>query len=183
MDEIEPADVRTWRTERLTATGPTQVAKAHRLLKAIMETAADDELVRRNPCRVKGAGKESPDERPVATVAQVDAVADAMGPSWRLMIYLAALRPYAPGGAGRPPPPGRQPRSARGLRHQGGEKGAPFRRTTFGRKWCKARALVGLPDDFRFYDLRHTVCMRGSCQPRPSPPPRDGAEVKFKPVR
>ncbi len=37
-----------------------------------------------------------------------------------------------------------------------GEKGAPFRRTSFGRKWRRARAAVGLPDDFRFYDLRHT---------------------------
>ena len=37
-----------------------------------------------------------------------------------------------------------------------GEKGAPFRRSSFGRKWRKARANVGLPDDFRFYDLRHT---------------------------
>ncbi len=36
------------------------------------------------------------------------------------------------------------------------EKGAPFRRTTFGRKWAKARAKAGLPEDFRFYDLRHT---------------------------
>jgi hypothetical protein len=36
-----------------------------------------------------------------------------------------------------------------------GEKGKPFRRSTFGRKWRKARAKVGLPDDFR-YDLRHT---------------------------
>ncbi len=37
-----------------------------------------------------------------------------------------------------------------------GEKGAPFRRTSFGRKWRRARAAVGLPDGFRFYDLRHT---------------------------
>lgn len=37
-----------------------------------------------------------------------------------------------------------------------GEKGAPFRRSTFGRKWRKARAKVGMPDNFRFYDLRHT---------------------------
>ncbi len=37
-----------------------------------------------------------------------------------------------------------------------GERGKPFRRSTFGRKWRKARAKVGLPDDFRFYDLRHT---------------------------
>ncbi len=37
-----------------------------------------------------------------------------------------------------------------------GEKGKPFRRSTFGRKWRKARVKVGLPEDFRFYDLRHT---------------------------
>jgi len=37
-----------------------------------------------------------------------------------------------------------------------GERGAPFRRSTFGRKWRKARAEVGLPGNFRFYDLRHT---------------------------
>lgn len=33
-----------------------------------------------------------------------------------------------------------------------GEKGAAFRRTSFGRKWRRARALLGLADDFRFYD-------------------------------
>lgn len=37
-----------------------------------------------------------------------------------------------------------------------GEKGAAFRRTSFGRKWRRARAAAGLPDGFRFYDLRHT---------------------------
>lgn len=37
-----------------------------------------------------------------------------------------------------------------------GEKGAALRGTTFGRKWRKARDQVGLPKEFRFYDLRHT---------------------------
>lgn len=37
-----------------------------------------------------------------------------------------------------------------------GERGAPFRRTTFGRKGKKARRKVGLPDGFTLYDLRHT---------------------------
>ncbi len=44
LDEITPPRVRTWRAERLRETGATTVAKAYRLLKAIMETAADDEL-------------------------------------------------------------------------------------------------------------------------------------------
>lgn len=37
-----------------------------------------------------------------------------------------------------------------------GEKGKPFQRSTFGRKWRKARAEVDLPENFRSYDLRHT---------------------------
>lgn len=37
-----------------------------------------------------------------------------------------------------------------------GERGAPFRRSAFGRKRRKARAEFGLPGNFRFYDLRHT---------------------------
>lgn len=37
-----------------------------------------------------------------------------------------------------------------------GEKGAPLRGTSFGRKWRKARDAVPMPKEFRFYDLRHT---------------------------
>lgn len=36
------------------------------------------------------------------------------------------------------------------------EKGVAFRRTSFGRKWRRAHIAAGLPDGFRFYDLRHT---------------------------
>lgn len=208
LDEITAPHVRAWRSERLDATGaPTTVAKAYRLLKAIMETAVDDELIRRNPCRIRGAGKESAPERPVASVAQVDALADAMGPRWRLMVFIAAYGPARPeeqaalrrrdvdlDGVGlwiRTAAPeltsGRRApgdtKSEAGRRYLAlpqfmrkdlarhldwyaekepdgllfvGEKGAPFRRSTFGRKWRKARKKVALPDDFRFYDLRHT---------------------------
>ncbi|MCZ4117904.1 tyrosine-type recombinase/integrase [Streptomyces sp. H39-S7] len=207
LDEITPPAVRTWRTERLKATGATTVAKSYRLLKAIMETATDDELIRRNPCRIRGAGSEKAKERSTATVAQVDALAGAMGPRWRLMIYFCAYGPMRPEeqAALRRPAVTLEPLAVRiteaapelttGRRAKGdtksgagvrtiflpaflsmevkrhldwfaekepngllfvGEKGAPFRRTTFGRKWAKARAKVGLPEDFRFYDLRHT---------------------------
>ncbi len=214
--------MRTWRAERLEATGDTTVAKAYRLLKGILQTAADDELIRRNPCRIKGAGKEEAEERPIATIGQVDGLADAMGPRWRLMVYLAAyasLRPEEQAELRRPdviiadelearrrkragehePVVLRisraSPELATGKRVTGepksragkrtvvlpaflsvdvrrhldwyaaqepdgllfvGERGAPFRRSTFGRKWRKAREKVGLPANFRFYDLRHT---------------------------
>lgn len=35
-------------------------------------------------------------------------------------------------------------------------RGERLRGTTFGRKWRKARDAVGMPKEFRFYDLRHT---------------------------
>lgn len=207
LDEITPPRVRTWRAERLKATGETTVAKSYRLVKAILETAVEDELIRRNPCRIRGAGKESAPERPIATVDQVDDLADAIGPRWRLMVYIAAYGPARPEEQAELRRPDvdletvgvwvrrAAPELTTGRRVVGdtkseagkrfivlpgflrkdlerhlkwfaekesngllfvGEKGAPFRRSSFGRKWRRARAKVGLPDDFRFYDLRHT---------------------------
>ncbi|MFC4495818.1 tyrosine-type recombinase/integrase [Streptomyces ovatisporus] len=208
LDEITSPRVRTWRTERLTTTeAPTTVAKAYRLLKAIMQTATDDELIRRNPCRIRGAGKEVAPERPVATVEQVDALANAVGVRWKLMVYLGAYGPLRPEEQAelrrrdvdldamtlritlaspelttgeRATGPTKSEAGVRLVvlpdflrtdlrRHLDwfaekgrdgllfvGEKGAPFRRSSFGRKWRRARAKVGMPEGFRFYDLRHT---------------------------
>jgi hypothetical protein len=47
--------VRRWRKNLLDAgVSAVTVAKAYRLLKAVLNTAVDDELIRRNPCRIKG---------------------------------------------------------------------------------------------------------------------------------
>lgn len=208
LDQITPPRVRAWHAERRGATGATIVAKSYRLLKAILQTAfEEDELIRRNPCRIKNAGREKAPERPIATVAQVDALADAMGPRWRLMVYFAAyatLRPEEQAELRREDVDQEartvsitqaSPELTTGKRVTGdtksaagrrtvvypafldldvkrhldwfaekdedgllfvGERGGPFRRSTFGRKWRKARAKVGLPDHFHFYDLRHT---------------------------
>lgn len=208
LDELTPPRIREWRAQRLEATNaPTTVAKSYRLLKAILGTAADDELIRRNPCRIRGAGKEVAPEREIATVEQVDALAEAIGIRWRLMVYLGAYGPMRPeeqaelrrkdvdldamtirvrkaapelNTGKRAEGPTKSEAGKRIVvlpeflredlrRHVAwyaekgpegllfvGEKGAPFRRTTFGRKWAKARVKVGMPKSFRFYDLRHT---------------------------
>ncbi len=67
------------------------MAKAYRLLKAIYNTAVDDGLIRRNPCRIKGAGQEKSPERPVLTVLQVYALADAADERYRALVLLAAF--------------------------------------------------------------------------------------------
>jgi hypothetical protein len=58
------------------------VAKAYRLFKAILSTAVDDGLIRRNPCRIKGAGQERSPERPVLTMRQVFDLADRTASAW-----------------------------------------------------------------------------------------------------
>jgi integrase len=57
-----------------------------------MNTALDDELIRgRNPRRIKGADKEHAAERPIATVAQVYAIAEASKPWHRVLVLTAAM--------------------------------------------------------------------------------------------
>jgi integrase len=90
--EITLARVRHWRKTLLdSGTSEVTVAKAYRLLRAILNTAVDDGLIRRNPCRIKGAGDEHSPERPVLSVAQVFALADAVGPRYRPLVLLATF--------------------------------------------------------------------------------------------
>jgi integrase len=67
------------------------VAKAYRLLKAVFNTAVDDGLIRHNPCRIKGAGQERSPERPVLTVPEVYALADAVGGRYRAPLLLGVF--------------------------------------------------------------------------------------------
>jgi integrase len=83
--------VRRWRKHLLDAgVGPVTVAKAYRLLKAILNTVVDDGLIRRNPCRIKGAGQEESPERPV-TMRQVFDLADAFDRRYRALVLLAVF--------------------------------------------------------------------------------------------
>jgi len=95
---ITLASVRRWRKERLDAGpgaprpfGPVTVAKAYRLMHAIMETALDDERIRRNPCRIDGAGQEDSDERPVIPLPVVFAIAETLPSRYRALVLLATF--------------------------------------------------------------------------------------------
>lgn len=98
LSDIRESDVRRWRKERLDAGphaarrfGPVTVAKAYRLLHAMMATAADDKLITRNPCRIRGAGEEHSPERPVLPMSSVLRLLDASPPRYRAMLLLATF--------------------------------------------------------------------------------------------
>ncbi|WP_406126781.1 site-specific integrase [Streptomyces canus] len=90
--EISPPLVRRWRADKLAdGTGPTTVAKAYALLRAIMGTAVADLLIRRNPCTIKGASTVHTPERPTATVQEVYDLADAIQPRYRALVLMAGF--------------------------------------------------------------------------------------------
>jgi integrase len=93
ISDIREGTVRKWRRDLLdSGAGAVTVAKSYRLLKAIMNTAVDDGLIKRNPCRIDGAGQEHSPERPVLTIPQVFALADAFTDRrYRLLILLAVF--------------------------------------------------------------------------------------------
>lgn len=54
LDEITTAAVRQWRGQFSASGHDAAGAKAYGLLKAILQTAEDDEIILRNPCRLRG---------------------------------------------------------------------------------------------------------------------------------
>jgi integrase len=89
LGKLSPVDVRSWYA-KLSATRPGRARKAYRVLRVILNTAVADEVMVRNPCRVRGAGQDHSAERPIATIAQVAALADAVDAPLRALVLLAA---------------------------------------------------------------------------------------------
>ena len=92
LDRLGPDAVRGWQARlRDEGRSASTMAKAYRLLRAILNTAVDDGRIARNPCRIKGADKETPAERPVATVAEVFELAGNVSPAYRVFVLTAAI--------------------------------------------------------------------------------------------
>ncbi|WP_051940735.1 tyrosine-type recombinase/integrase [Phaeacidiphilus oryzae] len=92
LNQISTPRVRRWRAELLdSGVGEPTVVRAYQVLRAIMNTAVDDGLIQRNPCRIKGAGVTKTPERPTLTVAEVFKVADAIEARYRTLVLLAAF--------------------------------------------------------------------------------------------
>jgi integrase len=89
---LTTARVRSWHATLLTnGPGASSVAKCYRLLRTILTTAVEDGFIVANPCSIKGAGIEPADERPLPTLAHVNALAEAIQPQFRVFVLLAAF--------------------------------------------------------------------------------------------
>ncbi len=66
-------------------------AKAYRLLRQIMAAAVDDQLLRSNPCTLKGVAVERSSERRTPTIAEAIRLVEEVKPEYRLMVLLAAV--------------------------------------------------------------------------------------------
>ncbi len=93
LGNLDAPLIREWRAKLLTeGVSPGMVAKAYRLLRAVLWTAVrEDELLPRNPCRIPGADKETPAERPTLTLAEVTRLAGMVPVRFSVMILVAAL--------------------------------------------------------------------------------------------
>lgn len=98
LADIDESVIRRWRKERLEAGpnadrpfGPVTVAKAYRLLHAVLATAADDRIISRNPCRIDNGGKEDSPERAMVPLSVAFAIADALPARYRMLVILTAF--------------------------------------------------------------------------------------------
>jgi integrase len=92
LGDIRDQTIRSWYSDLHSAgVGSASISKTYRLLHAIFATALDDMLVRRNPCRIRGASLDRSAERSVLSVDEVFRVAGAIQPRYRALVLLAAF--------------------------------------------------------------------------------------------
>lgn len=88
---LRPDTIRTWHADVTAAAGADQAAKSYRMLRAVLATAEADELMRQNPCRIRGAGEEHAQQRPMVATELVLDLADKIEPRYRAMVLLAGF--------------------------------------------------------------------------------------------
>jgi integrase len=91
LDRLSRAQVAAWWRTLDHDTHPRACDLAYQVLRAMLNSAVDEQVIAANPCKVRGAGGASA-RRPVTplTPEQVQACADLMPPGWGVGVLLAA---------------------------------------------------------------------------------------------
>ena len=90
IGRLTPDEIRRWFRPLLERI-PSTASRAYRIMHAILATAAEDDLIPRNPCRIKGAGSDPHTERPFVPAEVVLALADIAHVRIRPMILVAGF--------------------------------------------------------------------------------------------
>ena len=90
INRITPERVRSW-NQTLAARVAATAAKAYRILKAILATAVNDQLIGRNPCTVRGAGQDPVSDRAFVPAEVVFELSVEAHPRLRTMILVAGF--------------------------------------------------------------------------------------------
>ena len=85
---VSPSKIRGWHAG-IAQNHASTAAKAYRLLTTIMGTAVVDGLLLTSPCKIDGAGTERSAERPIASVAEIQAATHSMPAHLQLIVPLA----------------------------------------------------------------------------------------------
>ena len=91
LTELKRVDVRAWYDALQDERGAQIAAKSYRLLRTLLNSAVEEELMAASPCTLRGAAEEWSPERPVLTVEQVLALADEVAPPYRALVLLGAF--------------------------------------------------------------------------------------------
>jgi integrase len=92
IDEITPPAVRRWYAGQVrSGLARTTVAKQYRLLRSILSTAVDEDLISRNPCQIRGGGIERSHERRIPSLDVVRELSAALPAHLAVVPWLAAL--------------------------------------------------------------------------------------------
>jgi integrase len=90
LGAITPAEVRDWHAKTLTDR-PTMRSHAYSLLRTIMASAVNDELIDANPCRIVGAGRAKRVHKiKPASIEELAVLTAAMPDRLQLMVLLAS---------------------------------------------------------------------------------------------
>lgn len=93
LRDITKGSVRRWYEDTLEGNGDTPRAnsKAYGLLRAIMNSAVDEDLIEASPVHIRGAGYQPKRRRlEPASIEELDVIVENMPEKWKLMVLLAS---------------------------------------------------------------------------------------------
>jgi integrase len=87
-----PTNVRAWHSTAGKSLKPTALAQAYRLLRGILNVAVQDDVLKSNPCRIKGAGMVKPAVAARSlTVPEVLAIAEEIPARYKTLVTVLAF--------------------------------------------------------------------------------------------